>query len=75
MVFCEGDNSLVDCSKVVSAGERRRVLDEKRDCFNCTGAKHRAFQAKVKPADAANVAKPTMASFIRREKPKRQMCL
>lgn len=47
-VYCEGDHSSVDCSKVVSAGERKRVLSEKRLCFNCTGAKHRAFQCKSK---------------------------
>ena len=31
----------MDCEKVKSISGRRKILSEKRLCFNCTGTKHR----------------------------------
>ena len=39
-------SSISQCTKVAETGERRRILSEKRLCFNCTGGKHRADECK-----------------------------
>ena len=43
-VYCEkSDHRSVDCIKTVTTlDERKRLLNNKRLCFNCTGGKHRA---------------------------------
>ena len=43
-VYCEkSDHRSVDCIKTVTTlDERKRLLNNKRPCFNCTGGKHRA---------------------------------
>ena len=43
-VYCEkSDHRSVDCNKTVTTlDERKRLLNNKRLCFNCTGGKHRA---------------------------------
>lgn len=46
-VYCEDQNHRsVNCTKVTETGERRRILSEKRLCYNCTGGKHRADDCK-----------------------------
>ena len=46
-VYCEDQSHRsVNCTKVAETGERRRILSEKRLCFNCTGGKHRADECK-----------------------------
>ena len=46
-VYCEDQNHRsVNCTKVTETGERRRILSEKRLCYNCTGGKHRADECK-----------------------------
>ncbi|XP_022797625.1 uncharacterized protein LOC111335895 [Stylophora pistillata] len=45
--YCEDQNHRsVNCTKVTETGKRRRILAEKRLCFNCTGGKHRADECK-----------------------------
>ena len=46
-VCCEDQNHRsVNCTKVTETGERRRILSEKRLCYNCTGGKHHADECK-----------------------------
>ncbi|KAK2557012.1 hypothetical protein P5673_020859, partial [Acropora cervicornis] len=46
-VYCEDQNHRsVKCTKVTETGERRRILSEKRLCYNCTGGNHRADDCK-----------------------------
>ena len=48
-LYCSsGDHKAINCDKVVQTEERRKILAEKRLCFNCTGAKHRAVDCKSK---------------------------
>ena len=45
--YCEDQNHRsVNCTKVTETGKRRRILAEKRLCFNCTGGKYRADECK-----------------------------
>ena len=41
-VYCEEQHRASDCPNVASVNERKRILSEKRLCFNCTSALHRA---------------------------------
>ena len=46
-VYCEKrDHKSVDCKTVATVDDRKRVLSNKRLCFNCTGYKHRAEDCK-----------------------------
>ncbi|XP_022804811.1 uncharacterized protein LOC111342037 [Stylophora pistillata] len=46
-VYCENhDHKSVDCKTVATVDDRRKVLSNKRLCFNCTGSKHRADDFK-----------------------------
>ena len=48
-MYCENDSHRsVECTKVVDVGERKKILSIKRQCFNCTGEKHRASECKSK---------------------------
>ena len=48
-LYCSsGDHKAISCDKVVKPEERRKILAEKRLCFKCTGAKHRAVDCKSK---------------------------
>ena len=35
-----------NCTKVTKSGERRRILSEKRQCYNCNGGKYRSDKCK-----------------------------
>ena len=42
-VYCgKQEHKSVDCKTVVTVDDRKKVLSNKRLCFNCTGSKHRA---------------------------------
>ena len=42
-VYCEQvTHKASDCKKITTADERKKVLSEKKLCFNCAGGKHRA---------------------------------
>ena len=46
-VYCESQgHRSVECDKVVSVSDRRKVLSNKHLCFNCTGEKHRASDCR-----------------------------
>ena len=46
-VYCgKQDHKSVDCKTVATVDDRRKVLSNKRLCFNCTGNKHRADDCK-----------------------------
>lgn len=46
-VYCgKQDHRSVDCKTVVTVDDRKKVLSNKRLCFNCTGSKHRADDCK-----------------------------
>ena len=47
-VYCEGDHRSAECQNISSANERKKILSEKRLCFNCTGKKHRAINCTSK---------------------------
>ena len=48
-VYCEEDtHKTVNCPKFVNLDVRKRILAQKRLCFNCTGTKHRAADCKCK---------------------------
>ena len=48
-VYCKSaEQKSMDCTKVVSVTDRRKFLQEKHLCFNCTGAKHLAADCKSK---------------------------
>ena len=48
-LFCESpDHSAINCDKIVDLGERKKIFLQKRLCFNCTGARHRAEDCKSK---------------------------
>ena len=46
-VYCnKADNKSTNCNSVTSINERRKILSDKKLCFNCTGTKHRANECK-----------------------------
>ena len=46
-VYCEAENhNSKDCPTVTDVNQRKKLLAEKKLCFNCTGAKHRAAECK-----------------------------
>ncbi|XP_068674565.1 uncharacterized protein [Montipora foliosa] len=46
-VYCgKQEHKSVDCKTVVTVDDRKKVLSNKRLCFNCTGSKHRAEDCK-----------------------------
>ena len=46
-VYCgKQDHRSVDCKTVVTVDDRKKVLSNKRLCFNCTGSKHKADDCK-----------------------------
>ena len=46
-VYCgKQEHKSVDCKTVVTIDDRKKVLSNKRLCFNCTGSKHRADDCK-----------------------------
>jgi hypothetical protein len=46
-VFCESTlHKSVDCNQVVDVPSRKKILSEKKLCFNCIGVKHRASEVK-----------------------------
>ncbi|XP_028405771.1 uncharacterized protein LOC114528347 [Dendronephthya gigantea] len=48
-VFCESTlHKSVDCDQVVDITSRKKILLEKKLCFNCTGVKHRASECQNK---------------------------
>ena len=48
-VYCEDtEHRSIDCEEISGVEERRKILYEKRLCFNCTGARHRADECKSK---------------------------
>ena len=48
-IYCENINhKSTECKKVTKIHERREILKQKRLCFNCTGAGHRASDCPSK---------------------------
>ena len=47
-VYCEGDHRSAECQNISSTNERKKVLSEKRLCFNCTGKRPRAINCTSK---------------------------
>ena len=47
-VYCEGDHRFEECQNISITNERKKILSEKRLCFNCTGKKHRAINCTSK---------------------------
>ena len=48
-VYChEPGHKSAECDKVKSLTERKRLLSERKLCFNCTGGKHRAAECRSK---------------------------
>ena len=48
-LFCENPNHrAVDCDKVVSLEQRKKIFLDKKLCFSCTGSRHRAEGCKSK---------------------------
>ena len=46
-VYCnEISHASVNCPNVVTSGDRKKYLSERRLCFNCTGAEHRASDCR-----------------------------
>ena len=46
-VYCESEeHKSLNCDKVVGVSERKKILGDKRLCFNCTGTRHRAGDCK-----------------------------
>ena len=46
-VYCDDQNHRsINCTKVIETGERRKILLDKRLCYNCTGGKHRADECR-----------------------------
>ena len=46
-VYCDREtNRSWECDSVTSPAERRRILQSKRLCFNCTGTQHNASQCR-----------------------------
>ena len=48
-VYCNSeDHRPAECKKVTDLKQRRKILSEKKLCFNCTGARHRAHECPSK---------------------------
>ena len=48
-VYCEiAGHKSSECQQVINTEERRRILSDRKLCFNCTGAQHRASECKSK---------------------------
>jgi hypothetical protein len=48
-VYCENNtHKSVDCTKVVSVDNRKKILARKGRCFNCTGTQHQAASCRTK---------------------------
>ena len=48
-VYCEDSTHRgIECQRVTSVDERKRILATKKLCFNCTGAKHHASECNSK---------------------------
>ena len=48
-VYCENaTHKSVDCTEVVTADNRKKILVKKGRCFNCTGSQHQAASCKSK---------------------------
>ena len=46
-VYCQKtDHKSSECNTVKTVSERRKILSDKKLCFNCTGAKHRAAECR-----------------------------
>ena len=46
-VYCDAeDHKPAECKKVGDMKQRRKILSDKRLCFNCTGIKHQAKECK-----------------------------
>ena len=46
-VYCDAeDHKPAECKKVSDVKQRRKILSDKRLCFNCTGMKHQAKECK-----------------------------
>ena len=46
-VYCDKrDHRSSDCKTAKTVTERRKILSDKKLCFNCTGAKHRAAECR-----------------------------
>ena len=46
-VYCnKADHKSTNCNSVTSINKRRKVLSNKKFCFNCTGTRHRANECK-----------------------------
>ena len=48
-IYCDDESHKgAACTKVQTSDERRKILSQKKLCFNCTGAKHRASDCRSK---------------------------
>ena len=64
------DHKAIKCDKVVKTDERKKILAEKRLCFNCTGARHRASDCKSKNTCQNCQAKHHTSICDKTEKPR-----
>ena len=68
-VYCEDSNhSSKDCSKVSTVSARKKLLAERKLCFNCTGIKHRASDCKSN-TNCQNCNKKHHTSICTRDQP------
>lgn len=50
-VYCNGEGHCsAECAKFPSISQRRRILSDKKLCFNCTGMRHQAQDCRSKNA-------------------------
>ena len=49
-VYCGEDHRPVECTKIKGLSDRRKILLNKRSCFNCMSGNHRAFYCPSKSA-------------------------
>lgn len=50
-VYCNGEgHRSAECAKFPSISQRRRILSDKKLCFNCTGTRHQAQDCRSKNA-------------------------
>ena len=48
-VYCEDStHKSVACPKIITTGDRRKILSKKKPCFNCPGSQHQATNCKSK---------------------------
>ena len=48
-IYCDkADHKATDCEQVKTTEDRRKILSQKKLCFNCTGEKHRANDCRSK---------------------------